>query len=180
MLLPSNLLRASSINLVTWSCVATPMQDFSMRLTPAAAPEHISSFQRTNRFCVSMVPFSQSPKSPSSLWCQLPNLNLQPFLSWQEKWFPTGKPSSLCGGPNQKALSKQITQLLQVLPVKQLFPAVPKWCLCASSGSVAMLPKTNFVTTRMLALSGLTTTPNTTRTPTMKPAKVLMQASGTR
>jgi hypothetical protein len=31
---------------------------------------------------------------------------------------PTGKPSSLWGGPNQKALSKWITQPPQVLPFK--------------------------------------------------------------
>jgi hypothetical protein len=35
------------IKLVTWSCVPTPMQDFSMRLSPAIAPEHTSFSQRT-------------------------------------------------------------------------------------------------------------------------------------
>ncbi len=171
---------ASSINLVTWSCVPTPMQDFSMRLTPAAAPEHTSSSQRTSRFHVSMVPFSQSPRSSSLLWRQPPNLNLQPFLQWQEKWFPAGKPSSLWGGSNQKALSKQIIQPPQVLPIKQLFPAGPKLWICAFRGSTAVLPKTNSITTGMQALkTGLTTTPKTTWTPTMKPTKVLVQASGT-
>ncbi len=130
MLLPI-LLMASFIDLVTWSCVPTPMKDFSIRHTPAAALEHTSSSQRMSRFCVSMVPISQLPKSSSSLWHQPPNLNLQPILSRQERWFPTGKPSSLLGVPNQKALSKQITQPLQVLPIKQLFPAGPKWWICA-------------------------------------------------
>ncbi len=101
----------------------------------------------------------------------------------EEKRIPRGKPSSLWVGPNQKALSKskQITQLLQVLPIKQLFPAGPKRWICASCGSIAAPPKTNSVTTGTLASkTGLTTTPNTTRTPTMKPTKVLIQASGTR
>ncbi len=63
---------------------------------------------------------------------------------------------------------------------KTIFPPGPKWWIYASGGSIAAPPKINSVTTGMLALkTGLTTTPNTTRTPTMKPTEVLMQASGT-
>jgi hypothetical protein len=36
-------------------------------------------------FRILTVPFSQLPKLSSLLWRQPPNLNLQPFLSWQER-----------------------------------------------------------------------------------------------
>ncbi len=78
-------------------------------------------------------------------------------------------------------LQKNKVIVLGQISLKQLFPAGPKWWICASGGSIAVLPKTNFVITGMLGLkTRLTTTPNTTWTPTMNPTEVLMQASGTR
>ncbi len=181
MLLPTILLTASSINLVTWSCVPTPMQDSSMRLTPAAKPEHTSSSQRIIRFHNLMVPFSPCPNQQVRYGISRRIGTCGPLCHGKrKKWFPTGKPLLPWGGPNQKALSKQITQPPQVLPIKQLWPAGPKWWICAFGGSIAVHPKTNFIITWMLVLkTGLTTTPNTTRAPTMKPTEVLMQASGT-
>jgi hypothetical protein len=79
------LLEALCTGLVTWSCAPMQMQAFSMRPTPAAARELTSSFRKMIRFHVSMVPYSPSPRSSSSLWLQLRNQNLQPFLSRLEK-----------------------------------------------------------------------------------------------
>ncbi len=153
-----------------------------MILTSIAAPEHTSSSQRIIHFHISMVPLSPLPRSSSSLWHQPPNLNLQPSLSRQERWFPTGKPSSLWGGPNQKcpiqtgnSTTAGVTNKTVVLCWAKMMD-MRFWLLHCRA-----YPKTNFVITRMLVLKTvLTTTPNTTQTPTMKPTKVLMQASGTR
>jgi hypothetical protein len=62
---------------------------------------------------------------------------------------------------------------------KAIVPSAAKWWICISGGSVAAHLKINFVITGMLApKTGRTTTPNITRTPTMKPTTGLIQASG--
>ncbi len=104
-----------------------------------------------------------------------------PFCNGKRNDSPQANPHLYGVAPTKKALSKQITQPPQVLPIKKMFPAGPKWWICTSGGSVASLSKANSITTGMRALkTGLTTKPNTTWTPTMKPTKVLMQAYGTR
>ncbi len=89
------------------------------------------------------------------------------------------KHSLTWGGPNLKAPSRQITQLLQVLPTKQLTPAGLRWWICPSGGYIAVDPKNNFaITGTPDPKIGQITTPNTTRTPTMKHTESRMQASG--
>ncbi len=180
MLLPIQL-TALFTGLATWYCAPTRIPVFSMSPTPAAAVELTSSLWGMIHFHVSMAPYSQSPKSLSLLWLQLPNQNLQPFLSQHETWFPTGKPSSLWDGHNQNLLSKLITPPPSVLLTKRFCPARPRWWICVYGGLDAVDLKTSFDTTGMLdPKTGSITTPNIIQTPNMKPTGQLMLVSGNR
>ena len=115
------------------------MPAFSIRPTPAADQELISSFRKMIHFHVSMALYSPSHKSSNLLWLQLPNQNLQPCSSQHVKWFPTGKPSLPCDGHNQKLLSKLTTPPLPVLLTtnKTIVPHRAKMMECVYGGFVA-------------------------------------------
>jgi hypothetical protein len=116
-----------------------------------------------------MVPFSQLPKSSSLLWHQplfamaremIPHRQTLISMEWPQPKSPFQTDNLTATGATNKAIVPCLTKMMDL---------------------VAMLPKTNFVITGTWALkTGLTTTLNTNQTPTMKPTKVLMQASGTR
>ena len=62
-------------------------------------------------------------KAPNPLGVlQLPNQNMQPFLSQHEKWFPTGKPSLLWDGHNQNLLCQNDGYALLVASM----PRIPR------------------------------------------------------